>query len=110
MVSGQRGAVTDVQVSVSVNSPQGLCNLFLGLQHPDGSRVLLKFGNQGPGSSCTETSWVTTYPTQTTPWESLDRLFGKSAEGIWELRADHQAKFGFDVRLASWTLRVTTRP
>lgn len=110
VVGGQSGAITDLQVSVSVNSPQGLCILFLELHHPDGSHVRLKNGNQGPGSSCTETTWVTTYPTQTTPWEPLDRLFGKPTVGTWRLSAAHEAKFGFNLRLDNWTLRITTRP
>jgi subtilisin-like proprotein convertase family protein/Zn-dependent metalloprotease len=73
------GTVGSVTVSVNI-AHTWIGDLKVALIHPDGTTVLLH--NETGGSA---DNIITTYPTLTSPAESLDVLAGKPIAGVWKL-------------------------
>lgn len=93
------GTVGSVEVSVNIQHTW-IGDLKVGLVHPDGTMILLHDMTGGSAHNI-----VTTYPTLTTPAESLDKLRGKPLAGPWRLWVSDNAALDTG-RLVSWTLKV----
>ncbi|MCW5941137.1 MAG: proprotein convertase P-domain-containing protein [Fimbriimonadaceae bacterium] len=101
MVVTQTGTVKAVVVGVDItHTYRG--DLRVWLVHPDGTAVMLKEANGNDNAQ----NLVTTYPTSTTPVESLDAFIGKPLNGTWKLRV-YDNFSGDSGTINSWNLSVT---
>ncbi len=94
-VSGD-GNIQSVSVTVNLNHAW-IGALKVSIVHPDGTEILLHNLTGANGQSIN-----TTYPSPTSPPQSLDALNGKGVSGAWTLKVQDTDGFGDTGTLNSW--------
>ncbi len=100
---------------ISVSDCSELVDLSIGVVMPAGSSFSIDVNLRAPALEDDETialrqstsgNLTTVYPDETAPSESLDPLFGESANGVWWLEVVNNSSFS-SAELESWTLSLT---